>query len=55
MPRKVFGHPLEKLEDQMADPDFYNGGHNVAAIQKTYNQVLKDLAEQEELWLAEAG
>lgn len=44
----------ENLEDQMADPDFYNGGHNVAAIQKTYDQVLKDLAEQEELWLAMA-
>ncbi len=45
----------EKLEDLMADPGFYNGGHNVAAIQKTYNQILTDLAEQEELWLAEAA
>lgn len=41
----------EKLEDQMGDPDFYNGTHNVAAIQKTYDQTTKDLAQQEELWL----
>ena len=41
----------EKLEDLMADPEFYNGGHNIAATQKTYDQVLKDLAEQEETWL----
>jgi len=42
----------EELEDRMADPDFYNGGHNVAAIQKTYDQVSKDLADFEEEWLA---
>ncbi len=41
----------EKLEDLMADPEFYNGGQNIAATQKTYDQVIKDLAEQEEIWL----
>lgn len=46
----------EELEDLMADPSFYNGSHNTAAIQKTYNQVLKDLEENEDLWLqAQAG
>ena len=41
----------ERIEDMMADPEFYNGGHNVSAIQKTYEQVQKDIAEQEEIWL----
>ncbi len=41
----------ERLEDLMADPEFYNGTHNVSAIQKTYDQVIKDLAVQEDLWL----
>ena len=46
----------EELEDLMGDPSFYNGSHNTAAIQKTYNQVLKDLEQNEDLWLqAQAG
>lgn len=41
----------ERLEDLMADPDFYSSGNNIAATQKTYDQVVKDLAEREEFWL----
>lgn len=41
----------EKLESLMALPSFYDDRDGAIETQKTYDQTLKDLAEQEALWL----
>ncbi len=42
-----------RLETLMADPSFYNDAAVISDTQKSYAKVLKDLEEQEELWLSQ--
>jgi len=41
----------EEMEDLMADADFYNHPENVKQVQQAYNQLLKDLEKQENIWI----
>jgi ATP-binding cassette subfamily F protein 3 len=41
----------EKLELKMAEPSFYANAAEAGKIQKTYDQILRDLATQEAAWL----
>ncbi len=41
----------EELEALMADPTFYSNGKDVSATQTQYQQIAKELEEQEAIWL----
>jgi ATP-binding cassette subfamily F protein 3 len=49
------GAERQKLEAQMAAPDFYKDGTRAAAAQKDYDRILKEIEEQETIWLAAQG
>ena len=45
----------ESLEAQMATPDFYTDGKKVAEVKRDYDNILSEISELENLWLASHG